>query len=112
MSLLIPVVNQSGQIVQRLSLAQAEALKGVELVRARGGSGRVVRVKLKPVTNQVCELTDRSGRHIQQRLPDSGRVVHALYGVAGSEPESKPIYCRRCDEVHRGACPVSDDAAD
>jgi hypothetical protein len=77
----IPVCSQSGKTLARLSPALAQELKGVELVRDR--HGRVKRVMLKPVTNQLRPVLSKLGSVFQQELPD-GHVCFAFRGVEGS----------------------------
>lgn len=99
----VPVVGPTGRILQWIDAEFAEKLQGVRLIRSH--RGRVVRVQKLPLTKQVVELIDKTGMHFEQHLPKTGRVVHALLGVIGSEREPAGHYCRRCIEVHHGPCP-------
>lgn len=82
----VPVLSASGRIIQHLDADYAATLKGVKLERKGRGRGAVVRVRLLPLTAQVCELVDRTGRHFVQDL-GGGLMCHALRGVIGSEDE-------------------------
>lgn len=103
----VPIISPAGRVVMRLEVELAEQITCARFIRTR--RGRLVRVEQTTADMVVCDGGHGQGFHFEQRLPESGRVVHALRGVAGSEPEPKPMYCRRCDDVHRGPCPRLDE---